>query len=157
MKQPETEDRRARWFKHIKTILGRMDGRGTMIPPEAVSIIEEREGKPLADVILDRLATSRGLDVEDPSAEQSLSKKIDEERETWPLRVRNNRERHDAEVEILSFCDVNRAYYGNAKPEEIALVVNRFYRQGDNSALRQSTERLVVWFAERCGVLNRCE
>lgn len=145
-KIPKNADRRERWHNHIKAQLSRVIGHDFIVPTEVVKIIEEKEGKTIDLVILDRLCVRRGWGVIEPTVEQANYFTQDTEAEEWPTRCRNRRERDAANDEIMHLLGIGFSCVGEMASGEIAILARDFYRAGDEN-INQATTRLARWYA----------
>lgn len=140
-------DRRERWHGHILRHLDKLRGVDWIAPPEVVKVIEEREGKTVDRLILDRLCVRRGWGVASPTIEQADYFRIDTEAEReWPTRCRNRHEREEAEAETRHLLMLDNSLVGGLNAEELGVLAAQFYERGDQH-LGPAVGRLVRWFS----------
>lgn len=139
--------RRERWHRHVSARLAEIATNcpiGDYFPGE---LIEQAEGRPLADIITSRLCRERGLDVTTPSIDQAERLADDlnfEECET--IRTRNAHERRVARdaVNTILHKPFPRDLFTYA---ELQQLVRKFYRQGDRNislAIERAARAAVV-------------
>ena len=131
-KTASTKTRRDRWREHIERVLAdnaecnRRNGRLTFIPS---GWIEEVEGRPLVDVILDWICDVRGYGVKNPNPLQKIHFKVDEMREReYSKRMRDKGECEDVRREVASHT-LHYVYY--VSDRDLHAFIRKFYHKGD--------------------------
>lgn len=120
------ETRRERWRKHITKKLEALAGLDAFTPPEW---LEEIEGRPIADVILDAMSRDRGFGIAEPTPDQQYRAEIDNGFErNATTRGRNAHERDVAELFVVAFLDRHGQHVPGDRLREL---VRKFYRKGD--------------------------
>lgn len=128
--RPEAGTLRERWRICVERELAEIDGNGCYVP---AAIIEEAEGRPMADVITDHICRLHGYGVADPTDEQSYHRKID----AWYENKATDRARRSHEAEtarqetfhcMLMLAPMHRSLMTDA---QLRTFVSRFYRRGD--------------------------
>lgn len=146
-KLPKNAPRRERWHYHVCERLAEIAANypsGCYFPGE---LIEQAEGRPLADIITSRLCWERGLDVISPSTDQveRLADDLNfEECET--IRTRNAHERQIARdaVHTILHKPFPRDLFTY---DEMRQLVRKFYRRGDRNislAMNRAARAAVV-------------
>lgn len=120
-----TETRRDRWHRHIVVEIERCEKYKGCVPAKW---FEEIEGRPMADVICDHLASDRGFGVKNPSLSQKYYAEVDDSYEMESVRIRNNHERENARNAVF-FHLQKRDYH--IDPRHLRRLIRRFYRVGD--------------------------
>ena len=121
---------RERWRICVERELAAIDGNGCYVP---AAIIEEAEGRPMADVITDHICRLHGYGVADPTPEQINNREIDAWYENKATdRARRNHIAETARQEtfhcMLMLAPMHRGLMTDA---QLRTFVSRFYRRGD--------------------------
>ena len=110
------------------------------IPPQ---YIEEIEGRPVADIMLDLIATWRGVGVDSPNAEQTYNRDVDDmiERDYRAPIVRKHHEKIvRAEVHRFLALEFPPDFMNG---ENLRAFLRKFYRKGD-IGMREAVKRAVL-------------
>ena len=131
-KTANMKTRRDRWREHIEMRLAdneecnRKNGKLTFIPS---GWLEEVEGRPIADVILDWICFDRGFGVKNKTFLQKFRFDCDEEIEkVYSARKRDNSEREDARTAVESHT-LHYARY--VSDRDLHAFIRKFYHKGD--------------------------
>lgn len=131
-----------RWRAHVENYIAVCDqSNKEMFVPSAW--IEEAEGRPLADLVVEYMVKDHGVGAANPTPGQMYRRRVDEAYLHESTRVRNRHEKGDAESAVNS-------YLFNALPnfvgEDLHRLIRKFYRRGDcgiHSAVRRAVRSAI--------------
>ena len=126
---------------HIEKRLADVRGLPTYLP---AAWLEEIEGRPLADAILDHIRAERGYDTERPQGKAEFDRRQDEDAENFSTRARNAHEKEIAAFAVFRFLAPAANVVSSTDAREL---VRRFYRPGDcglHNAIARAVKAALV-------------